>query len=126
MLYNVASYFLDILRLKLITNVYSLHTFGNGAVADGEKRINNDGRNIKLNISNIIKVSTMANAIKNQMDGPMIKFYVDIWITALRGSVVRRVFGTHERIVVFGSEHGEYSNTIYFRFIEYISESSRP
>ena len=126
MLYNVASYFLDILRLKLITNVYSLHTFGNGAVADGEKRINNDGRNIKLNISNIIKVSTTANAIKNQMDGPMIKFYVDIWITALRGSVVRRVFGTHERIVVFGSEHGEYSNTIYFRFIEYISESSRP
>ena len=59
-----------------------------GAVADGEKRINNDGRNIKLNISNIIKVSTMANAIKNQMDGPMIKFYVDNWITALRGSVV--------------------------------------
>ena len=68
----------------------------------------------------------MANAIKNQMDGPMIKFYVDNWITALRGSVVRRVFGTHERIVVFGSEHGEYSNTINFRFIEYISESSRP
>ena len=30
----------------------------------------------------------MANAIKNQMDGPMIKFYVDNWITALRGSVV--------------------------------------
>ena len=114
------------MRLKLITNVYSLHTFGNGAVADGEKRINNDGRNIKLNISNIIKVSTTANAIKNQMDGPMIKFYVDNWITALRGSVVRRVFGTHERIVVFGSEHGEYSNTINFRFIEYISESSRP
>ena len=26
----------DILRLKLITNVYLLHTFGNGAVADGE------------------------------------------------------------------------------------------
>ena len=103
-----------------------MHTFGNGAVADGEKRINNDGRNIKLNISNIIKVSAMANAIKNQMDGPMTKFYVDNWITALRGSVVRRVFGTHERIVVFGSEHGEYSNTINFRFIEYISESSRP
>ena len=56
----------------------------------------------------------------------MTKFYVDNWITALRGSVVRRVFGTHERIVVFGSEHGEYSNTINFRFIEYISESSRP
>ena len=103
-----------------------LHTFGNGAAADGEKRINNDGRNIKLNISNIIKVSTTANAIKNQMDGPMIKFYVDNWITALPGSVVRRVFGTHERIVVVGSEHGEYSNTINFGFIEYISESSRP
>ena len=116
----------DILRLKLITNVYSLHTFGNGAVADGEKRINNDGRNIKLNISNIIKVSAKANAIINQMDGPMTMFYVDNWITALRGSVVRRVFGTHERIVVFGSEHGEYSNTINFRFIQYISESSRP
>ena len=56
----------------------------------------------------------------------MTKFYVDNLITALRGSVVRRVFGTHERIVVFGSEHGEYSNTINFRFIEYISESSRP
>ena len=93
---------------------------------DGEKRINNDGRNIKLNISNIIKVSTMANAIKYQMDGPMTKFCVDNWITALHGSVVRRVFGTHERIVVFGSEHGEYSNTINFRFIEYISESYRP
>ena len=106
--------------------MYSLHTFGNGAVADGEKRINNDGRNIKLNIiSNIIKVSATANAIKNPMDGPMTKFYVDNWITALRGSVVRRVFGTHERIV-FGSEHGEYSNTINFRFIEYVSESSRP
>ena len=103
-----------------------MHTFGNGAVADGEKRINNDGRNIKLNISNIIKVSATANAIKKQMDGPMKKFYVDNWITALRGSVVRRVFGTHERIVVFGSEHGEYSNTINFRFIEYVSESSRP
>ena len=115
----------DILRLKLITNVYSLHTFGNGAVADGKKRKNNDGRNIKLNISNIIKkVSATANAIKNQMDGPMTKFYVDNWITALR--CIRRVFGTHERIVVFGSEHGEYSNTINFRFIEYISESSRP
>ena len=36
----------------------------NGAVADGEKRINNDGRNIKLNINNIIKVSATANAIK--------------------------------------------------------------
>ncbi len=115
----------DILRLKLITNVYSLHAFGNGAVADGEKRINNDGRNIKLNINNIIKVSATANAIKkHQMDGPMTKFYVDNWITALRGSAVWRVFGTHERIVVFGSEHGEYS--INFRFIEYISESSRP
>ena len=77
-------------------------------------------------VSNIIKVSTTANAIKNQMDGPMTKFYVDNWITVLRGSVVRRVFGTHERIVVFGSEHGEYSNTINFRFIEYISESSQP
>ena len=44
----------------------------------------------------------------------MTEFYVDNWITALRGSVVRRVFGTHERIVVFGSEHGEYSNTINF------------
>ena len=33
-------------------------------IADGETRINNDGRNIKLNISNIIKVSTTANAIK--------------------------------------------------------------
>ena len=104
----------DILRLKLITNVYSLHTFGNGAVADGGKRITNDGRNIKLNISNIIKVSATANAIKNQMDGPMTKFYVDNCITALGGSVVRRVFGTHERIIVFGSEHGEYSNTINF------------
>ena len=71
-------------------------------------------------------VSATANAIKNQRDGPMTKFYVDNWITALRGSVVRRVFGTHERIVVFGSEHGEYSNTINFRFIEYVSESSRP
>ncbi len=60
------------------------------------------------------------------MDRPMTKFCVDNWITALRGSVVRRVFGTHERIVVFGSEHGEYSNTINFRFIEYISEWSRP
>ena len=56
------------------------------------------------------------------MDGPMTKFYVDNWITALRGSAVWRVpvFGTHEWIVVFGSEHGEYSNTINFRFIEYI------
>ena len=95
-------------------------------MADGEKRINNDGRNIKLSISKIIKVSATANALKNQMDGPMTTFYVDNWITALRGSVVRRVFGTHERIVVFGSEHGEYSNTINFRFIEYISDSSRP
>ena len=60
------------------------------------------------------------------MDGPMTKFYVDNWITALRGSVVRWVFGTHERIIVFGSEHGEYSSMINFRFIEYISESSRP
>ena len=56
----------------------------------------------------------------------MTKFYVDNWITALRGSVVRLVFGTNERIVVFDSEHGEYSNTINFRFIEYISELSRP
>ena len=30
------------------------------------------------------------------MDGPMTKFYVDNWITALRGSAVWRVFGTHE------------------------------
>ena len=29
-------------------------------------------------------------------------------------------------ISVFGSEHDEYSNTIIFRFTEYISESSRP
>ena len=98
-----------------------MHTFGNGAVEDGEKRINNDGLSIKLNISNIIKVSATANAIEKQMDCPMTKFYVDNWITALRGSVVLRVFGTHERIVVFGSEHGEYSNTINFRFIEYVS-----
>ena len=55
----------DILRLKLITNVYSLQAFGNGAIAEGEKRINNDGLCIKLNINNIIKVSAMANAIEN-------------------------------------------------------------
>ena len=46
-------------------NVYSLHAFGNGAVAEGEKRINNDGLGIKLNINNIIKVSATANAIEN-------------------------------------------------------------
>ena len=89
-------------------------------------RINNDGRNIKLNISNIINVSATANAIKKPNGWSDEKVFVDNWITALRGSVVRRVFGTHERIVVFGSEHGEYSNTINFRFIEYVSESSRP
>ena len=118
----------DILWLKLITNVYSLHTFGNGAVADGEKRINNDGRNIKLNISYIIKVSATANAIKNQMDGPMTKFYVDnnIGLPRCVDRLSDGYFGTHERIVVFGSKHGKYSNTINFRFIEYISESSRP
>ena len=55
----------DILRLKLITNVYSLHAFGNGAVLEGEKRKNNDGLGTKLNINNIIKVSATANAIEN-------------------------------------------------------------
>ena len=49
----------------IITNVYLLHAFGNGAVAEGEKRINNDGLSIKLNINNIIKVSATANAIEN-------------------------------------------------------------
>ena len=61
----------------------------NGAVAAGQKRINNDGRNIKLNINNIIKVSATANAIKkHQMDSPMMKFYVDNCIAVLRGSAV--------------------------------------
>ena len=49
----------------IITNVFSLHAFGNGAVAEGEKRINNDCLSIKLNINNIIKVSATANAIEN-------------------------------------------------------------
>ena len=35
------------------------------ALAEIEKRINNDGLSIKLNINNIIKVSATANAIEN-------------------------------------------------------------
>ena len=52
----------------------------------------------------------------------MTKFYVDNRFTALRGSVVLRVFGMH--VSVFGSVYGKYSNTVCFRFNEYMSGSS--
>ena len=45
-----------------------------------EKRINNDGRNVKLNINNIIKVGATANAINNNK-----------WMVRLRS--FRRVTG---------------------------------
>ena len=66
----------------------------NGFASGDEKRINNDGRNIKFNLNNILEVSP--------------------------------VFVMRKLISVFGSEHGDYSNTIRFEFTEYISESSRP
>ena len=81
---------------------------------------------VELNINNILKVSATANAIKTNKRMVRWQFKVDNWITTVRGSVVRRVFGMREWIAVFGSEHGEYSNTINFLFIEYTSESSRP
>ena len=63
-----------------------------------EKRINNDGRNIKLIINNIIKVSAKANAINNNKWMVRLRSFRQVgpnWIKAVRAqSVVRRVFGS--------------------------------
>ena len=59
----------DILRLKLASQMFIRCTrsekHSKWHYSGDEKRINNDGRIIKLNINNIIKGSATANAINN-------------------------------------------------------------
>ena len=64
-----------------------------------EKRINNDGQIIKLNINNIIKVSATANAINNNK-----------WMVRLRS--FRQVTGLPRRV-----------DRLSDRYLEYASES---
>ena len=59
----------DILRLKLASQMFLRCTrsekHSKWHCSGDQKRINNDGRIIKLNINNIIKVSATANSINN-------------------------------------------------------------